>query len=102
MEAGEPLITMGFEESPWHFHPTEEEALAVLGEVLSDRLLILASTRNGDLYVELLDDLESAIDYKLNDSVYRFRLWSGEVSFDDIVDGRVPHTPLAQLWNWRR
>ena len=101
IENGRPLISMGFEESSWHFHPTAEEAMQIVDAVLADRVVILTSTRDGESYIELLDDLESAVDYKPAAASYRFRVWSREVSFEDVVDGKVAYTPLDELWNWR-
>lgn len=101
IENGKPLISMGFEESSWHFHPTAEAALRIVDAVLADRVVILASSREGENYIELLDDLESAVDYKPSEATYRFRVWSREVSFEDVVDGKVAHTPLDELWDWR-
>ena len=101
IENGRPLISIGFEESSWHFHPTAEEAMQIAHAVLADRVVILTSTREGENYIELLDDLESAIDYKPAETTYRFRLWSREVRFEDVLDGTVAHTPLDELWNWR-
>jgi hypothetical protein len=41
-EADGPLIIVGFLEGDgWHFHPTEQEALRIVDEVLGDRLVIM-------------------------------------------------------------
>jgi hypothetical protein len=101
VENGRPLISLGFEGSNWHFHPTAEEAMQIVDAVVADRVVILTSSREGETYTELLDDLESAVDYKPAETTYRFRVWSREVSFEDVVDGTIAHTPLDELWNWR-
>lgn len=101
VENGRPLISLGFEGSSWHFHPTAEEAMQIVDAVVADRVAILTSSRKGETYTELLDDLESAVDYKPAETTYRFRVWSREVSFEDLVDGTIAHTPLDELWNWR-
>jgi len=98
---GAALVTVGFEQSGWHFHPTADEALGIVEEVLADRVVILISSVDGRIAYELMDDLEWDVDSKPADVPYRFRTWSREVTFDELVAGNVPFTPLSQLWNWR-
>lgn len=101
IEDAVPVVSMGFEESGWHFHPTVAEALRIVEEVLADRVIILISSTHGAIEYELMDDLEREIDTKPTDMTYRFRTWSREVTFDELAAGDVPYTPLSQLWNWR-
>jgi hypothetical protein len=101
IENGRSLISMGFEESSWHFHPTAEEAMQIVDAVLADRVVILTSTREGENYTELLDDLDLAVGYKPGETSLRLRVWSREVSFEDVVDGKIARSSLDDLWNWR-
>ncbi|WP_423067639.1 hypothetical protein [Devosia sp. CN2-171] len=79
VENGEPLVSMGFEEGAWHFHPTADEAIQIFDAV----------------------DLAFELDGSSNDIAHQFRLWSGPVSFEDLVDGKAPYVSLDHLWNWR-
>lgn len=101
-EGREPDVLMGFEESGWHFHPTESEALHIFDEVLADRVVILSGARDGErAEFELMDDLEFELGQGADDIRWTFRLWSGPVTFQDLADGKVPYVPLSHLRNWR-
>lgn len=101
-KADDALIIIGFPDGGgWHFHPTEQEALRIVDAVLADQVVIMQWTSLERSVTELMDDLALEIGTGADDVSYRFRLWSREVSFEDLVEGKVPHTPLSELWNWR-
>ena len=101
-EVDGPLIVMGFlEGSGWHFHPSEEEALRIVEEVLADHVVIMEWTGHERREIELMDELAFELSGPADGTSYRFRLWSGPVSFEDLADGKVPYTPLRELWNWQ-
>lgn len=102
-EADGSLIIVGLLEGDgWHFHPTEQEALRIVDEVLADRLVIMEWSNGDRREFELMDDLDFEIGQGADGTTYRFRLWSREVSFEDLADGKVPYTPLRNLYtSWR-
>ena len=102
-EADGPLIIVGFLEGEgWHFHPTQEEAVRIVEEVLADRVVILEWFNAERHDFELMDDLDFEIGEGADGTSYRFRLWSREVSFEDLADGKVPYTPLGHLYtSWK-
>jgi hypothetical protein len=101
LEDGSPVIIMGFEDSGWHFHPTADEAMRIVAEVLADRVVVLCRTVDGRREFELLDELEVEFGSHSADGTYGFRTWSRPVTFDELAAGVVPYVPLSKLWNWR-
>jgi hypothetical protein len=101
-EADGPTIVVGFREgNGWHFHPTEDEALRIVEAVLTDQVVIVQWKGPANWDIELMGDLEFELDGTPHDIQYQFRLWSGPVTFEDLVDGKVPYTPLDDLRDWR-
>ena len=67
VENGEPLVSMGFEEGAWHFHPTADEAIQIFDAVLADRVVIIGTTRLDETTFALMGDLAFELDGSSND-----------------------------------
>jgi len=104
---GRLVYSLGFEGQPWHLHPDffmkqdersiEQMTFDLIGDVISDRMLIVIATSPGHRETRIVDTLESEVDYKPIDIGLTFRFWSGrQVSIEDLIDGRVTFKPLCE------
>lgn len=99
---GSMLVTLGFEESPWHVHPElfssdlpEVAALSIVDDVISDRMVIVVDRSDGDLYISLLDTIEELLEFSGTYAPLEFRFWSGRrIARAELLEGSVTYKPF--------
>ncbi len=95
---GTALISLGFDESGWHMHPSETDALAVVEAILADRMVIVTTRRTHRMEHSLMPSIELEVDLYDPQDVMEFRLWSGRaVTWEEIIERQSDFSTLETL-----
>lgn len=95
---GTALISLGFERSGWHMHPSEAEALAVVEAVLADRMVIVTTRRPHQAEHSLMLSIELEVDLYDPQDLMEFRLWSGRaVTWEELIERPSDFSALETL-----